>query len=93
MRHFLNQGSRTPVDCQAILLPPPANTNGRSTHNDAQPTYPDYAVAETAILKVFPCRSTAQAMRASLLASATTAAFLCILAVKPRSHAPNEVGL
>ncbi len=24
-RHFLNQGSRTPVDCQAISLPPPAD--------------------------------------------------------------------
>jgi hypothetical protein len=28
-----------------------------------------------------------------LLASATTAAFLCILVIRPRSHAPNGVGL
>jgi hypothetical protein len=27
-RHFLNQDSRTPVDCQAISLPPPANIVG-----------------------------------------------------------------
>jgi hypothetical protein len=35
------------------------------------------------------CRNTAQAIRASLLASATTAAFLCILVIRPRSHAPT----
>ena len=74
-------------------FPPPANIKGRSAHKDARPTSSNYASAEPAILKVFPCRMTAQAMRASLLASATTAAFLCILANRPRSHAPNEVGL
>src|SRR5579862_8910320 len=74
-------------------FPPPANIEDRSAHNDARPTKLDYATAGTAILKVFACRITAQAMRASLLASATTAAFLCILAIRPRSHAPNEVGL
>ena len=46
----------------------------------------NYATTETLIRNVSSCRSTAQVMRASLLASATTAAFLCILAVRPRSH-------
>jgi hypothetical protein len=45
-----------------------------------------YAVVESSILKLSPCRSTAQAMRARLLANATTAAFLCILAINRRSH-------
>ena len=29
-RHFFNQSSRTPVDCQAISLPPPADISGRA---------------------------------------------------------------
>jgi hypothetical protein len=38
-------------------------------------------------------RNSAQAMRASLLANATTAAFLCILARSARNHPPSGVSL
>lgn len=34
-RHFLNQDSRPPVDCQAISLPPPADFVGRSRRINA----------------------------------------------------------
>jgi hypothetical protein len=36
-RHFLNQDSRTPVDCQAISLPLPANIVGLSRFVNASP--------------------------------------------------------
>ncbi len=38
-----------------------------------------------------PCRSTTHAMRASLLAKATTAAFLCIRVNSPHSQLPRGV--
>jgi hypothetical protein len=74
-------------------FPPPQTCEGRLPHYHARPTNLDYAVVETSKLKVLPCRNTAQAMRASLLANATTAAFLCILAINACSHPPNGVGL
>lgn len=74
-RHFLNQGSSTPFDCQAISLPPLANIVSPSTHQSRcqADSYADMGVSLAA--KCCPCRRTAHEMRASLLASATTATF------------------
>ena len=56
-------------------------------------SYVDYAVIVAPDAKGSPRRSTAQATRASLLASATTATFLCTLAIKPRSQPPSGIAL
>jgi hypothetical protein len=57
----------------------------------AQRPYP-YAVASKSPTANFsPRRSTAQAIRASLLARATTAIFLCIRASKPFAQRPSGV--
>src|ERR1700730_15251841 len=90
MRHFLNQGS-TPVDCQAISLPPPANIVGFRV---ARTLRLFHHASDVALgLNVSLRRNTAQAMRASLLANATTAAFLCTLARSARNHPPSGASL
>ena len=63
-------------DCWAISLPPPADlTAERAGYmRAAEP----HAYASFAALNDSPRRSTAHAIRASLLANATVAAFLCI---------------
>ena len=62
-RHFLNQASRAPVDCQAISLPPPADIMGRPSRL-VLPVRPIYDAASAAVvLKSSSRRSTAQAIR------------------------------
>jgi hypothetical protein len=63
IRHFFDQGSRMPFDCQAISLPPPANCEDRLTHNHTRSINLDYAVVETSILTGFtvPQRSPSDA--------------------------------
>src|SRR3954463_728136 len=58
------------------------------------PVRPIYnAASAVVVLKSSPRRSIAQAIRASLLASATTAAFLCVRPISARSHSPRGVPL
>lgn len=71
-RHFWNRVSRTPFDCQAISPSPPANIFSRSA--DYAPTnQPLCRHGRARMSNLSPRRKTAQAIRASLLASATTA--------------------
>ena len=74
-RHFLNQVSRTPLDCQAISPPPLANIVSPSTQQLRRPADSYAAMSAPLAANCCPLRKTAQAMRASLLASATTATF------------------
>jgi hypothetical protein len=74
-RHFLNQGSSTPFDCQAISLPPLANIVSPSTHQSRCQADSYANMGASLAAKCCPCRRTAHEMRASLLASATTATF------------------
>ncbi len=73
-RHFLNQVSGTPFDCKAIAFSPLANIVGRSALHS--PTSAYAAKGNPLAVKFSSRRSTAQAIRASLLAKATTTTFL-----------------
>jgi hypothetical protein len=66
------QVSKLPFDCQAILLPPPADICDRLVMITASRSIPPHAATTCSASKLRPWASTAQAMRASLLASATT---------------------
>lgn len=72
----MGQGSVLPFDCQAILLPPPADIDDQAAAVTASRPIPSYAAVTCAASKLRPWASTAQAIRASLLASATTTVFL-----------------
>src|SRR5882762_6300601 len=50
-----------------------------------------YDAVAAFMLNVSPLRITAQAIRASLAASATTTVFTCARPSRPRNHAPNGV--
>jgi hypothetical protein len=75
MRHFFDQGSRAPVDCQAISLPPPADFVSRARRVSAVDCSRRYDTVAAFVSNGFPLWSTAHAMRASLAASATTTVF------------------
>ena len=91
LRHFLNQVSETPVRLLGHLASTtrklPASSPQSSMRERTGSTYALAALSAAA--KIPPLRNTAQAMRASLFASATTAVFLCALASSARSHWPN----
>jgi hypothetical protein len=94
-RRFLNQVSRAPSDCQAIFDSPT-----RKHHRPIGVFFCRPANLHAAAIAIDGCsfamkaslwRSTAQAIRASLLASATTATFLWTLASNPFSQRPSDV--
>lgn len=66
------QVSVPPFDCQAILLPPPAEICDRSATITACRSIPPHPATACAASKPMPCASAARAMRARLSASATT---------------------
>jgi hypothetical protein len=94
-RHVSHQISKPPFYCQAISLPPPADIADRSRWLGAPGRFPGYTATATAsrASKLCPVRSTAQAIRASLLASATTTVFTCARARRPRNHLPSAVSV
>ena len=89
--YFTQQVSRTPIDCQAISLPPPADLVSPSRRVSAPGRSLSYDAVAAFMLNFSPRRITAQAIRASLAASATTTVFTCARASRPRNHAPNGV--
>ena len=62
----------TPVDCQAISLPPPADPPRLATSGDRRQPIPFYATAAPPATNLVSLRRSAQAIRMSLLANATT---------------------
>jgi hypothetical protein len=92
-RHFLNQVSRTPIDCQAISLSPPADINGRAASSVPSADIGYAAAPAAAASNDAPRRNTAHTIRASLLARATMAALLRTRFSNPRSQPPSGVAL
>jgi hypothetical protein len=90
-RRFLNQASGAPFDCQAILSLPSRKlllTDGRFERDQAE-LYAATGIPVTANRS--PRRSTAQAIRASLLAKATIATLRWTRLVSPFAHRPSGV--
>jgi hypothetical protein len=93
MRHFLYQVSRTLVDCQAISLFTTSRHQWPCSTPAAVSADLCYVAAGTvAAPNSSPRRKTAHAIRASLLARATTATFLCARFISARSQCPRGVG-
>jgi hypothetical protein len=90
-RHFLSQVSHDAGYLSGYL----ASTNREHQRpiSVSAADRSDDAVTVTAGLQCPPLRSTAQTMRANLWASATTAAFLCSLALRARSQPPSGVAI
>jgi hypothetical protein len=84
------QVSRLPFDCQAIFSSPPAD-HWNHLLISRQLRIPYSYAAAIAGSKPRSLRSTAQTMRASLAASATTTMFLCARSDRPRAHRPSGV--
>lgn len=92
--HFVPQASGTPVNCQAISLSPPADIAVVRTVFIRSTKIFDYASAFIGNgVKSQLLRSTAQTIRASLLARATTTVLMWARALRPRSHSPSAVAL
>ena len=87
----MSQVSVLPFDSQAILLPPLTDIGDRPATITASRSIPPHAATVCAASKPSPWARTAQAMRASLLASATTTTFLWARAKSPRTHRPSGV--
>ncbi len=74
---FLNQADKAPVDRQAIFVSPPTNLNQAEGGSATLGSNTGYiSEANRPCSKQVPCRSVAQAIRASLLARATIATLL-----------------
>ena len=90
--HFLRQADRAPVDLWAISSVHPQTSAKPQARLGALGSDPVYiAEASHRGSMGLPCRSVAQAIRASLLARATTATLRCARARRSRSHAPRGV--
>jgi hypothetical protein len=89
--YFTQQVSSTPIDCQAISLPPPADSSAVRAGSAHLADPFSYDAIAAAMSNFLPLRITAQAIRASLAASATTTVFTCARASRPRNHAPKGV--
>lgn len=84
----LSQVSRLPFDCQAIFLSPPADCRDYQLNSRCPSlSYADMIAGS----KLRSLRSTAQTIRASLAASATTTTFLYVRSDRLRAHGPNGV--
>ena len=91
VRHLFNQASGRRFDRQAIFQILPQTSGFRQHFLRSAADQFLYAAAGFVTSKVTPYRSAAQAMRASLLARATTTVLRCRLASRLRSHAPSLV--